>query len=112
MIRISKKDIAPVIIIDCKVIKGPDIPGALKNGDNQYYHVSVKDNGIGFKNEDASKIFEPFNRLHAKKTYSGTGLGLAIVKKIVDNHNGIITTESEPNAGSVFNIYFPVNGSY
>ena len=111
-IKFSKPDVPPVIAIDCKVIKGPDIPGALKNGDNQYYHIAVRDNGIGFKEEDASRIFEPFNRLHSKKKYGGTGLGLAIVRKIVDNHNGIITTESKPNEGATFNIYFPLNGSY
>lgn len=111
-LKFSKPDVDPVITLECKVIKGPDIPGKLANGDNKYYHISVKDNGIGFKDEEASRIFEPFNRLHPKNKYSGTGLGLAIVRKIVENHNGIITTESSPNAGAVFNIYLPVSGSY
>jgi PAS domain S-box-containing protein len=106
-LKFSKADEAPVVSIEAKRIKGPDIPGQIPDGGNQYFHISVKDNGIGFDSQHSTKIFNAFYRLHSKGAYNGTGLGLAIVKKIIQNHNGLITTESEPGRGSVFNIYLP-----
>ena len=47
--------------------------------------------------------------LHRKEEYAGTGIGLAIVKKVVENHNGIVTSTSELNKGATFNIYIPVS---
>jgi signal transduction histidine kinase len=73
----------------------------------KYYKITVKDNGIGFDNEYAEKIFLIFQRLHGRSEFEGTGLGLAICKKIVDNHQGFITAKSELNKGSVFTVYLP-----
>ncbi len=61
----------------------------------------IKDNGIGFKEEDAKKLFEPFIRL-APKNIEGSGIGLATVKKVIEKHQGKIWAESEPGKGSVF----------
>jgi PAS domain S-box-containing protein len=106
-LKFSKPDVAPIISIESEIINGPQIPGTLPNGRNQYYHITVKDNGIGFASKESDKIFDPFTKLHPKNVYGGSGLGLSIVKKIVLNHNGIVTTESEPGVGSVFHIYVP-----
>lgn len=78
------------------------------NVDNDFHQLSFQDNGIGFKQEYADKIFELFQRLHDRRTYTGTGLGLAICKKIVENHGGKITAVGEPGVGSTFNVYLPV----
>lgn len=75
---------------------------------NQYYHrISIQDNGIGFLQEHASKIFEVFQRLHQNAEYSGNGIGLAICKKIVDNHHGAIYATGRPNEGATFVFYLP-----
>ncbi len=72
-----------------------------------YLKIVVTDNGIGFAEEFATRIFEPFQRLHGKDEYSGTGIGLAICKKIMLNHKGFITASSEEGKGATFYIYVP-----
>jgi light-regulated signal transduction histidine kinase (bacteriophytochrome) len=56
----------------------------------------VKDNGIGFDPSQAERIFQPFERLHARSAYEGTGMGLPICRKIVERHRGQIFAESQP----------------
>ena len=69
---------------------------------NQFWHFSVKDNGIGIAPEFQEKIFGMFKRLHTSDAYEGTGIGLAIVKKIIEQHNGNIELVSNLNEGSTF----------
>lgn len=78
------------------------------NPDINYVKITITDNGIGFDQEYATRIFAPFYRLHNKSEYSGTGLGLTLVKKIVDNHNGFITATSKINEGTKMAIYIPL----
>ncbi|MBA4167499.1 MAG: PAS domain-containing protein [Chitinophagaceae bacterium] len=75
---------------------------------NQYVVVAFQDNGIGFHQQHAEKIFDVFQRLHNKQAYEGTGIGLSICKKIIDNHNGHITVKSKPDEGTTFTIYLPL----
>jgi hypothetical protein len=70
-------------------------------------HIFVKDNGIGFPQELADKIFDIFQRLNSQDIYGGSGIGLALCKKIVENHSGTIQAESEPGNGSTFHIFLP-----
>jgi two-component system, NtrC family, sensor histidine kinase HydH len=65
--------------------------------------ISVIDRGSGIAREHLENIFNPF---FTTKT-EGVGLGLAIVSKIVDEHGGSITVESEPGHGSVFRVFLP-----
>lgn len=79
------------------------------NPDQPYVKIIFTDNGIGFENEYAGKIFTIFQRLHDQNKYAGNGIGLAICKKIVDNHNGFIYAEGNPGTGAVFTVILPVN---
>jgi PAS domain S-box-containing protein len=75
--------------------------------EKDFYEISVSDNGIGFEQEYAEKVFQIFQRLHGKAEYPGSGIGLSICKKIVDKHNGIIFAQSELNKGTTFYIILP-----
>lgn len=70
--------------------------------------VSVRDNGIGFRQDAAERIFKPFERLHGKASpYPGTGVGLSICKRIVERHHGTIMAESQEGHGSIFTVTLP-----
>ncbi|WP_291088213.1 PAS domain-containing sensor histidine kinase [Flavobacterium sp. BFFFF1] len=86
--------------IDIRVQQIDDIDSA------KLVHIRVTDNGTGFKQEHADKIFRMFHRLHDKK--HGTGIGLALCKRIVENHRGKITAISEPGKGTSFDILLPL----
>ncbi len=109
-LKFSKPDTPPKIIINGRIVKLNQQEGSTDlTTETEYYHISVTDNGIGFEPQYKDRIFEVFQRLNDKQKFSGTGIGLAIVKKIVENHNGFITTTSELNKGATFNIYIPTN---
>jgi signal transduction histidine kinase len=69
--------------------------------------VEVADNGIGFDEKHADRIFQVFQRLHGRGEYEGTGVGLAICKKIADRHGGTITAHSAPGQGATFVVLLP-----
>ncbi|MDZ7392217.1 MAG: PAS domain S-box protein [candidate division KSB1 bacterium] len=77
--------------------------------DKKWWEISVRDNGIGFEQKFADRIFGVFQRLHSREQYPGTGIGLAVVKKIVERHGGQIRAESEPGKGSVFTFTLPAS---
>jgi PAS domain S-box-containing protein len=73
------------------------------------WRISVADNGIGFDQRHAERVFGPFKRLHAPDRYPGAGLGLTIAKRIVERHGGRIWVESQLGLGSTFFFTLPAS---
>jgi PAS domain S-box-containing protein len=80
-----------------------DNPLLLKPGD--YIKISVADRGIGIPEENIKMIFDPYFTTKD----NGIGLGLATCYSIINNHNGHITIESTPGAGTTFSFYIPAS---
>jgi len=95
-LKYSKKDVPPRIFIKSKVLDGDVV------------EFTVEDNGIGFDEKYAERIFVPFQRLHHWNEYEGTGVGLAICKKIVELNKGTIKVKSKEGEGSTFIIQLPI----
>ena len=93
---------SPIINIGSTVGPAPDGPGAT------LIEINVTDNGIGFEERHAERIFEPFQRLHSSDDFEGSGIGLAICRKIMDRHGGSIRATSRPGQGSVFSFTLPM----
>ena len=71
------------------------------------YRIGVQDDGIGFEQQYADRIFGVFQRLHGRDEYEGTGIGLSICKKVVERHGGTISATSSLGNGTTFWITLP-----
>ncbi|QEC44774.1 hybrid sensor histidine kinase/response regulator [Pseudobacter ginsenosidimutans] len=110
-LKFSSKTAQPTIRISAEPVKGRDA-GSPADPAGNYCRITVTDNGIGFNEIFADKIFAIFQRLHSREEYEGTGIGLAIVKKIIETHNGIVTAKSEEGKGSSFIVVLPVKQTF
>jgi PAS domain S-box-containing protein len=80
-------------------------------GGEQLCELTVADNGIGFEEQYAEKIFVVFQRLHGRGEYEGTGIGLAVCRRITDRHHGTIAARSKPGQGATFIVTLPMKQS-
>jgi two-component system CheB/CheR fusion protein len=108
-IKYAQKDIPAHIIIDTEHPSLEEIETIGGRQGTNYIKILVRDNGFGFDKEYASRIFDPFYRLHSKDQFRGSGLGLTLSKKIVLNHHGFIAAKSKINQGTEISIYLPIS---
>ena len=95
-LKYRRNDTPPVVRLSCA------------SNDGQYRAITVTDNGIGFNEKYAGKIFGMFVRLHGRAEYAGSGIGLAICRKIVERHGGTIAATSTAGQGATFTVTLPV----
>ena len=74
--------------------------------------ISIADNGIGFDEKYADRIFTMFQRLHGRNEYEGTGIGLATCRKIIERHGGSITAKTAPGMGATFIVLVPARQAH
>lgn len=94
-LKFRRADVTPELRVEAQVI-------------DHIAQLTVHDNGIGFDEQYATRIFRAFERLHGARAYPGTGIGLALCRKIVERHHGTITATGEIDHGSTFTIRLPV----
>ncbi|MCF2446574.1 PAS domain-containing protein [Dyadobacter sp. CY345] len=109
-LKFRKNDVTPEINITAKLISGMDLPPAFApaRATKMFVKIGISDNGIGFDETYAERIFQLFQRLHGRSEYSGTGIGLAICEKVAVNHGGTILVESKVQEGSTFSVLLPM----
>lgn len=106
-LKFRKKEVPPVIRIRAETVAAPDQYGAETGNGDRRWQVIVEDNGIGFDQKYRDRVFEVFQRLHARGEYEGSGIGLSLCRKIVSRHGGSISAESQLGRGSKFSITLP-----
>ena len=96
--KFRRPDAAPRIEVRAKPIAGS--PAQVE--------ILVIDDGIGFEEKHADRIFGAFQRLHSRTAYEGTGIGLAICRRIAERHGGTIKAYSRAGEGATFVVTLPI----
>ncbi|GAB3172348.1 hypothetical protein GCM10027291_26990 [Telluribacter humicola] len=110
-LKFTKREVRPIIKIEAEFLKNNEV---IKQGlipDKSYVRLTVCDNGIGFENEQANRIFTLFQRLRGRSEFEGAGIGLSVCKKVVENHSGTIEARGIPDGGATFTIVLPISQS-
>ena len=98
----------PTIKITSELVVADNRTAPMLTSGRKYVLLTFSDNGIGFDQEYAEKIFVIFQRLNYNTKQTGTGIGLALCKKIVDGHGGSIEAIGVVNKGATFKVHLPV----
>lgn len=109
-LKFKRPDVPPAIQITSSIVSVEHLPKELvvTRTTGSFHKIIVADNGIGFDQKYADRIFQLFQRLHGRSEYAGTGIGLAICERVASNHGGGISVESRPGEGARFSVFFPV----
>ncbi len=105
-LKFHPEGVAPEVHVDAAALN--DRAAGRGNSDLAgEWEIQVRDNGIGFEEKQAERIFAPFQRLNGRQIYEGTGMGLAICRRIVTLSGGTIVARSVLGAGATFVVTLP-----
>lgn len=107
-LKFHRPDQPPLVRVWGRYLRDRTQRAAGPSETEEFCRIVVEDNGIGFEEKYAERIFQMFQRLYPRDVYEGTGVGLAICRKIVQRHGGTITAQSTPGKGSTFICLLPV----
>ncbi len=93
-------------MVDLCTLPGSSAPSALSG---TFHDICVADDGIGFPQRFAERIFLPFKRLNNRKTFPGSGIGLALCRRVAERHNGLIYARSAPTCGTEIHLILPTD---
>lgn len=103
-LKFQREGVIPEVQISARPLDSGDV---VDNPVSRQWEITVQDNGIGFDDKYAMRIFEVFERLNDRSSYEGTGIGLAVCRKIVERHEGRIYASGSPGEGARFTIVLP-----
>ena len=109
VVKIQARIIPREAATDTTFMKRLSAGGEQAAAHEQFCEISVQDNGIGFDEKYADRIFAVFQRLHGRNEYEGTGVGLAVCRRIADRHHGTIIAKSKLGQGATFIVTLPVS---
>jgi signal transduction histidine kinase len=111
-LKFRKPDVAPLVHIKATRLTAKDEVAsklmAIHPNGKEWWRFEVTDNGIGFDQQYADKVFLVFQRLHGRDEYAGSGLGLAVARRIVERHGGEISASSTLGIGTSFAFVLPI----
>jgi PAS domain S-box-containing protein len=105
-VKFHRPGVPPVVRVEGRTLSADEAPPTAEA--LAWAELTVCDNGIGFEQKHAERIFVPFQRLHGRGEYEGTGMGLAICRRIAERHGGALSVRAEPDAGAAFTVRLPV----
>jgi signal transduction histidine kinase len=111
-LKFRRPEVAPVVIVSGVLLPLEDGAEGSPDADVAslaWLRLTIQDNGIGFEQQYAERIFEVFKRLHGRSAYEGTGVGLALCRRIAEQHGGHITAISAPGQGATLRVTLPIN---
>jgi PAS domain S-box-containing protein len=106
-LKFTRRNTVPVVTITAHSLTQEAKTTWHLDAGQDYYEITVSDNGIGFNQTYADKIFTIFQRLNEKSIYGGYGIGLALCRKIVINHGGVIYANGQSGNGASFHFILP-----
>jgi two-component system, LuxR family, sensor kinase FixL len=107
-LKFHREGVPPIVNISGRYVHGPESRKAGQSPTDEQCRLVVEDNGVGFEDKYAERIFGIFQRLHPRDVYEGTGIGLAICRRIAERHGGTITAHGIPDKGCTFEVLLPV----
>jgi len=108
-LKFRKEGVPPLVRISARTPETvPQLSTLGNRGVEDFCELVVQDNGIGFDNQYADRIFGVFQRLHGRGEYPGSGIGLAVCRRIVERHHGTITARGRDGEGAAFVVTLPL----